>query len=639
MYNKVTRIKGVCTMCNCIFKFLTLSLVIMITASLWSTPPQASAAPNMASLAQTTETGSLSGGPIIADHTVVDLYDDIPQTYIDEVKKMWVTVPGESHSEAYRRGSELLEIEDDRFQVNITTGGTPEEYTDQYLRLSRATWGDVGHDSGWRYGYGEEDWYTSELARQRTMAGITYANTTADLPIAAMGFGWCWDMTWHNEPGGDVDPVYQVRWAGSSVGGPEGDLRWGLDAGDEALTGNSVNMDTYINATEEYIAHSATQGYPTIVFFTTGPVDGNSNTGERGYQRYLKHERIRNHVLNSGDRILFDYADILAWANDGSQNLISWTDHAGSEQTFPRIHDDNMRDLDGNPDDSVGHIGERGAVRLSQALWWMLARISGWDGVTGRRLASTTSGNWDSTDVWGTSLPEASDGVTITTGTTVNVNVNAQVTSLFIEPGAQLIIPDEITLNVRESFLNNGTIQMTRQVNNDSVNFQINDGTRGITRYRMIDLSSSNSLGAVTVTIDALNDGERCVPDGTHAQRCFEIEAENNAPATLRLWAFDDEAEGITNTLQIYRYVESDWVGLTTLSSGTQQGYTYVEADTPGFSDFLIGGSNAPTAIYLLEVRTHTEMLWQVSLLIGISLIAFGVWHVVQNILKTAQKT
>ncbi len=30
-------------------------------------------------------------GQIIADHTVVDKYDDIPQYYIDEVKKMWLT--------------------------------------------------------------------------------------------------------------------------------------------------------------------------------------------------------------------------------------------------------------------------------------------------------------------------------------------------------------------------------------------------------------------------------------------------------------------------------------------------------------------------------------------------------------------
>ena len=31
-------------------------------------------------------------GQIIADHTVVDKFDDIPQYYIDKVKEMWVSV-------------------------------------------------------------------------------------------------------------------------------------------------------------------------------------------------------------------------------------------------------------------------------------------------------------------------------------------------------------------------------------------------------------------------------------------------------------------------------------------------------------------------------------------------------------------
>jgi len=39
-----------------------------------------------------------STSQIIADHAVVDKYDDIPQYYIDEVKKMWVSYAGESHA-------------------------------------------------------------------------------------------------------------------------------------------------------------------------------------------------------------------------------------------------------------------------------------------------------------------------------------------------------------------------------------------------------------------------------------------------------------------------------------------------------------------------------------------------------------
>jgi len=61
----------------------------------------------------------------IADHTIVDRFDDIPQQYIDLVKKMWVTVPGESHSSAYRAGMELLETRYPAYAVSVVGSGTP----------------------------------------------------------------------------------------------------------------------------------------------------------------------------------------------------------------------------------------------------------------------------------------------------------------------------------------------------------------------------------------------------------------------------------------------------------------------------------------------------------------------------------
>ena len=327
--------------------------------------------------------------PLIIDHTSVDKYQDIPQVWIDEVKKMWASLPGESHSSGYRIGCNLLQAADSKFAVNITESGTPEGATDLHLRFSRATWGDVGSATGWRYGYGEEDWYTSAQAIAQTKAGLAYCNTTGPA-LAAIGFGWCWDANWHNTPGGTEDPVYHVRWAGSSVGGPEGDLIWGLDAADTALTGNSINMDTYINATQAYIDYCTTNGYSTKVFFTTGAIDG--YTGETGYQRYLKYQRIRDYVNASSNGILFDYADILCWSNAGVQNTTNWTDSTAAAHTFPAIHSDNMLDLSGGYAEDGDHIGERGALRLAKAMWYMLARIAGWNSPFGNSLVITVSG-------------------------------------------------------------------------------------------------------------------------------------------------------------------------------------------------------------------------------------------------------
>lgn len=264
-----------------------------------------------------TYTDANIGDYLIVDHTAVDKYDLIPQHYIDIVKGMWVSIAGESHSSGYRIGMQMLEDLDARFQVSIVDSGTPEPETGANLRFSRGTWGGYG----WGYGYGEANFYTSTSAIEGTIRHLAYTATNGPTQDV-FGFGWCWDMTWQNGPGGLTNTTYQVRWAGSSEGGPEGSMRWGLTAADQALTGNSVCMQTYLDAVDTYRDFCRTNSYPTTVIFTTGPVDGGGNTGESGYQRYIKHQFIRSHVTGSkGSRILFDYADILNWNDAGEQNL------------------------------------------------------------------------------------------------------------------------------------------------------------------------------------------------------------------------------------------------------------------------------------------------------------------------------
>ncbi len=322
-----------------------------------------------------TQFSFLSNAQIIADHTVVSKYNEIPQQYIDAVKKMLVDIAGESHSLGYRVGENLLEILDPKFQV-LTYDGTLPAYSTQYLRLGR-------HGS-----VGEATFYTSQTAINAYKSHITSQNSSGN-PYSVMGFGWCWDMTWQNAPGGGLDPVYNVRWAGSSDGGPNGNLRWGLDSGDQTLTGNSVSMNTYLDAVEQYIKHCSDNGYSTKVIFTTGPVDdGNGTMGgtENGFQREIKHDYIRNYVSASSTRYLFDYADILCWNNSGVKYITNWND-GGTLRPHANIHPDNMKDYDASWNmishtEDGDHIGEVGALRLAKAMWWLLARIAGWDGGT-----------------------------------------------------------------------------------------------------------------------------------------------------------------------------------------------------------------------------------------------------------------
>ena len=243
---------------------------------------------------------------------------------------MWLVYAGESHSAAIRTGLALLESINPKFQVNITEAGTPESYTDSHLRASCATWGDLTRSTGWIYSYGEEDWFTSSTAINRTKSGITYCNTHS-LVIAAMGLGWCWDT--------------------------------------EINTTDEFNL--YLNATDEYITHCTNNSYSTKVFFTTGTVDG--YTGLTGYSKHLGYELIRAHVSGGNNRILFDYADILCY-DDNSEvpNTTSYDGHV-----YPIITTTNSLP------EQTGHISNAGALRLAKAMWWMLARIAGWDGGEG----------------------------------------------------------------------------------------------------------------------------------------------------------------------------------------------------------------------------------------------------------------
>jgi hypothetical protein len=259
---------------------------------------------------------SIAAPSIIINHTSVDLYDDIPDNYINAVKTMWFSMPGESHSRAYYNGLLQLQSANSKYKVvvsanpgsgNINAGDGLAIY---YTNVFGALW----NGSSWDWGAGEEDWFYNGATKPR---GHIQHVSNASYRLSGLGLGWCWD---------------------------------------DYLTPS--DFDNYISATQGYSTYAKSLGSKVYVLFTTGPVDGSGSS-----VRDEKYRRVRNYVASANNEILFDYADILIYNDAGERN----------PTTYEEIHPSNA----GNTD---SHIGSNGELRLAKAVWVLMARLAGWNG-------------------------------------------------------------------------------------------------------------------------------------------------------------------------------------------------------------------------------------------------------------------
>ena len=70
------------------------------------------------------------------------------------------------------------------------------------------------------------------------------------------------------------------------------------------------------------------------------------------------------------------------------------------------IHEDNMTTWDNSY-----HFGSNGALRIGKAMWWLLARMAGWDGMTTSAVAVDST----ATDILNFTLPQQTGAATINT--------------------------------------------------------------------------------------------------------------------------------------------------------------------------------------------------------------------------------
>ncbi len=110
--------------------------------------------------------------------------------------------------------------------------------------------------------------------------------------------------------------------------------------------------------------------YPQVTFvYLTGNAQA---TGSEGYNRYLRNEQIRQYCI-ANNKVLFDFADLDSWwFNPDTQE---W-EHATYEHNGHTVSVEHQH-FHGN---EAGHTTYESCEQKGKAVWWMMARLTGWSG-------------------------------------------------------------------------------------------------------------------------------------------------------------------------------------------------------------------------------------------------------------------
>ncbi|MCK5005145.1 MAG: hypothetical protein KAS21_08655 [Candidatus Aminicenantes bacterium] len=151
------------------------------------------------------------------------------------------------------------------------------------------------------------------------------------------------------------------------------DLYWessyGLELTRSMLRNNNVNVSIFAWCSQmDYYSSSELENYlqkisaleeefPDVIFVY---MTGNAQSDDRN--RYDRNEQVRQYCRDN-NKVLFDFADLDCWYN-GEQH---------TKNGIPLEHPEYNGD-------EAGHTTFKSCENKGKAFWWLMARISGWDG-------------------------------------------------------------------------------------------------------------------------------------------------------------------------------------------------------------------------------------------------------------------
>lgn len=317
---------------------------------------------------------STTSSAIIADHNAVIEFDngDIPDYWIEEVKNQnfLIQFPGRSHSQQLSGdfddsspdtigGLEMLEDIDPKYNFEVQC--FPYSFVESNsLRFVKAQ-----HDGNqWRsFDYecrnDDNDYWSTTTGRQHTLDAAS--NSIAEgYPFDASMFGW----SFHIIRSGSV-----------------------YDESNNVITFNDERMNAYFLALEEF-----SQNAPEIEYvYVTAPTDQDTSSyidecGVDGERVTRYNQEIRDKAILE-NAVLFDQADIEF--HDANMQAPT-SEHPCGEGSNIEIR---------HPDWSVGgfgdctHANSALCIAKAKAVWWMSARMAGWDGTPACHSSSDCGGN------------------------------------------------------------------------------------------------------------------------------------------------------------------------------------------------------------------------------------------------------
>ena len=184
-----------------------------------------------------------------------------------------------------------------------------------------------------------------------------------------------------NRPGGDLGNPDRTTWAQRTRDFLQGEGRdrnlvlwsWCGQAG-----GSEQDIQTYLD-----LMSGLEREFPKVRFvYMTGHLDGSGREG----QLNQRNEQIRSYCRQHG-KVLFDFADIESFDPDGRVNYMELQGRDSCDYRAGGATKNWAADwLARNPGhglalpDSAAHTHPLNGALKGRAVWWMLARLAGWNG-------------------------------------------------------------------------------------------------------------------------------------------------------------------------------------------------------------------------------------------------------------------